>query len=302
MANHLITVFGGTGFLGRNIVHHLVVSEVAVRIVARHPYVPDLAGSSGQIELQTANIRDPASVAAAVKGATGVVNAVGLYVEKGEATFEAIHVEGAERVAQQTREAGIRKLVHISGIGADPASPSKYVRARAHGEQRVRNALSDAVILRPSVLFGPNDAFLSSLKTVTRLPVVPLFGQGTTRLQPVYVEDVARAVRQALEKPGTAGQIFELGGAGIYSYRDLVARVLAHLGRRRPLLPVPFTAWRLLARIASLLPNAPLTVDQVMLMETANVVGAGVGTFADLGIEPRSLEQMLPHCLGGSPP
>lgn len=297
MTNHLITVFGGTGFLGRVIVRQLLASGMTVRIAARHPSAPDLAGTDGQIELQSADIRNKDSVAQALSEATGVVNAVALYVEQGKATFQAIHVEGAERVARQSREAGIRSLVHISGIGADPASPSKYVRARALGEQRVHQALPDAVILRPSVLFGPHDAFLGSLKAVTRLPVVPLFGKGTTRLQPVYVEDVARAVLRALETPEAAGSIFELGGARIYSYREIVERVLAHLGRRRLLLPVPFAVWRLLARLASLLPNPPLTPDQVMLMENDNVAGSGVDTFDDLGIEPHSLEQMLSHCL-----
>lgn len=301
MAHDLITVFGGTGFLGRAIVRHFVESGVAVRIAARHPSAPEFAGASNQIELQSADVRDENSVAEAVNGATGVVNAVGLYVEKGKATFDTIHVEGAERIARRAREANIRKLVHISGIGADPGSASKYVRARAHGEQRVQSAFPEAVILRPSVLFGPNDAFLGALKTVTRLPVVPLFGKGTTRLQPVYVEDVARAVLQALETPGAAGRIFELGGAQIYSYRDILERVLAHFSRRRLLLPVPFPIWRLLARISSLLPNPPLTRDQVILMETDNVVGTGAGTFGDLGIEPYSLEQMLTHCLGNPP-
>jgi len=293
MTNHLITVFGGTGFLGRAIVRHLAKSGVTIRIAARHPYTPDLAGAGGQIELQTANVCDEDTVVEAVRGATGVVNAVGLYVEQGKATFDAIHVEGAERVARRAREAGIRRLVHISGIGADLASPSKYVRARARGEQRVRSTFPDAVILRPSVLFGPNDAFLSALEAATRLPVVPLFGTGATRLQPVYVEDVARAVLRVLETPGAAGRVFELGGARIYSYKDIVERVLAHFGRRRLLLPVSFTVWRLIARMASRLPNPPLTLDQVMLMETDNVVGTGVGTFGDLGIEPHSLEQNL---------
>lgn len=298
MTPYVITVFGGTGFLGHAIVRHLVESGVTIRIAARHPHAPALAGADSKIELQTTDVRNEDTVAKAISGATGVVNAVGLYVEQGKATtFEAIHVEGAERVARRAREAGIRRLVYISGIGADPTSPSKYVRARARGEQRVHSAFPNAVILRPSVLFGPNDAFLGSLKAVTRLPVVPLFGKGTTRLQPVYVEDVASAVRQVLEAHEIVGRIFELGGSQIYNYREIVEKVLAHFGRRRLLLPVPFSAWRMLARMASILPNPPLTPDQVTLMETDNMVGAGVGTFDELGIEPHSLEQMLSHCL-----
>jgi uncharacterized protein YbjT (DUF2867 family) len=298
MNNQLITVFGGTGFLGRTIVSHLVKSGARVRLAARHPRVPDLPQAGKQIELQTADVRDEDSVAKAVTGASGVVNTVGLYIERGEATFDAIHVVGAEHVAQRVNQAGISKLVHISGIGVDLTSSSAYVRARARGEQQVLRVFPDAVILRPSVLFGPNDAFLSSLQTVTRLPVVPLFGKGTVRLQPVYVEDVARAVLQALEVPGATGEIFELGGGCIYRYRGIVEQVLAHSNRRRLLLPIPFPLWKLLARAASLLPNPPLTLDQVILMETDNVVGAGVGTFQDFGIEPSSLEQKLAACLG----
>lgn len=302
MTHSMITVFGGTGFLGRVIVRRLMEADIGVRIAVRHPEVLDLPGAGRRIERHSADIRIEDSVAAAIQGATGVVNAVGLYVEKGkDMTFSVIHVEGAERVARRAREAGIRTLVHISGIGADPASSSKYVRARAHGEQRVRNAFPEAIILRPSVLFGPHDAFLGSLKALTRLPVIPLFGQGTTRLQPVYVEDVASAVLRALETPKTAGRIFELGGARIYSYREIVEQVLAHVGRRRLLLPVPFSAWKWLAGMTSFLPHPPLTPDQIILMETDNVVGSEVGTFADLGIEPHSLEQKLSPCLGTGP-
>jgi uncharacterized protein YbjT (DUF2867 family) len=298
MNYQIITVFGGTGFLGRAIVQQLAESGMTIRIAARHPHAPATAGTGGKIGLQTADIRDEDSVAKAVKGATGVVNAVGLYVEKGKTTtFDTIHVEGAERVARWAREAGIQRLLHISGIGVDASSPSKYVRARARGEQRIHSVFPDAVVLRPSVLFGLNDAFLGSLEAVTRLPLIPLFGKGTTRLQPVYVKDVASAVYRVLEIPETVGRIFELGGAQIYSYRNIVEMVLAHVGRRRPLLPVPFSIWRLLARIVSILPTPPLTVDQVILMETDNIIGSGVSTFADLGIKPHSLGQMLSHCL-----
>jgi uncharacterized protein YbjT (DUF2867 family) len=228
-----------------------------------------------------------------------VVNAVSLYVEQGGATFEAIHVRGAERLARLAREVGVSTLVHISGLGVDEASPSAYVRARAKGERCVREVMPEAVILRPSVLFGPGDAFLRSLEMITRhLPVIPLFGDGSTRLQPVYVEDVAAAIAQALERPDARGRIFELGGARVHTYREIVAMVLRHLGRRRLLMPVPFALWHALAATASLLPAAPLTRDQVYLLQTDNVVAADAATFADLGIEPRALEALLPECLG----
>jgi uncharacterized protein YbjT (DUF2867 family) len=294
-----IAVFGGTGFLGRAVVSRLTGSGMAVRVVARH------AGSAGGenrgrlVEYRTADIRDEAAVSATLRDADGVVNAVSLYVERpGGPSFEAIHVEGAERISALAGQAGVGSLVHISGIGAHEASASPYVRARARGEQRVRSAFPGAVILRPSVLFGPGDAFLRSLEMITRrLPVVPLFGRGNTRLQPVYVEDVAAGIERALQSPEARGRRFELGGAGVHTYREIIAMVLDHLHRRRLLVPVPFLAWHLLATVASVLPGPPLTRDQVILMETDNVVGHGMSGFSDLGITARAMEPLLGLCL-----
>lgn len=293
MARAPVTVFGGTGFLGGAVVRRLHAAGTPVRVAARHPGSPAADGDGGTAAGRVADVRDEDAVARAVAGAAAVVNAVGLYVERGGATFEAVHVEGAARVARCARAAGVERLVHISGIGADPRSRSRYVAARGRGEARVRDAFPDAVILRPSVLFGPGDAFLRTLDAVTRLPAIPLFGAGATRLQPVHVDDVAAAVARVLDDPGTAGRTYELGGAHVQSYRAIVEAVLAHHGRRRPLLPLPFAAWRLLAALASVLPTPPLTRDQVTLMEADSVVGPGVGTFADLGITPRGLADVL---------
>lgn len=294
MAHEPITVFGGTGFLGSAVVRRLAAAGTPVRVAARHAAVPESSGTNGgAVEPCVADVRDEDAVARAVAGAGGVVNAVGLYVERGGATFDAVHVEGAARVARCARAAGVERLVHISGIGADPRSRSRYVAARGRGEARVHTEHPEAVILRPSVLFGPGDAFLRTLDAVTRLPAVPLFGDGGTRLQPVHVDDVAAAATRALEEPAAVGRVFELGGAGVYSYRAIVEAVLAHHRRRRLLLPVPFPAWRLLATLASALPAPPLTRDQVALMEADSIVGAEVGTFADLGITPRALDDVL---------
>lgn len=299
MAQQWITVFGGTGFLGRCIVRALVDGGLPVRIAARRPEaVTGVDPTSEMIECCHADLHDTDSVKRALDGARGAVNAVSLYVEQGnKASFDSVHVDGAERLARMARDGGVERLVHISGIGVDTESDSAYVRARARGENRVRAVFPEATVLRPSVLFGPDDAFLTALSRVTQAPVLPLFGTGATRLQPVYVEDVARAVHQALIRPDTAGRVYELGGARVYSYRELVDLMLHYRQRRRLLLPFPFPLWRGLARLTSMLPRAPLTRDQVILMERDNRVEEGASGFADLGLEPNSLEALLDTCL-----
>ncbi len=299
MSHDITTVFGGTGFLGSRIVRALATSGRRVRIAARHPIRPDWASDGDVIELTNADIHDEGGVKRALADATSVVNAVSLYVESGgKNSFEAVHVKGAGRVARLSHAAGIRQLVLISGIGASASSPSAYVRARARGEESVRAVFRDAIIMRPSVMFGPRDALIANLARLSRLPMIPLFGRGETRLQPVLVDDVAQAVAKRIGDMGSGRSLFELGGARIYRYRELVERVLAHLGRHRPLVPVPFVLWRTLALLATPLPNPPLTRDQVLMMQEDNVVGNGVGTFTDLGITPHSLEEKLTCCLG----
>lgn len=292
-----ITVFGGTGFLGSAIARELVDAGQAVRIAARHPHLPEWAEDGDPLSLVSADIRDEASVVDALEGAGGAVNAVSLYVQSREARFASIHVEGAGRLARLAREAGLEGLVHISGIGSDSRSPSAYVRARAQGEAEVIAAFPKAVIVRPSVLFGPGDAFLGTLAGLTRLPVIPLFGRGETRLQPVHVVDVARAVVRLLGGNPPRWRLFELGGPEVIRYRDVLTLLLAYLERERPMVPVPFPLWHLLALLGSLLPNPPLTRDQVFLMQQDNCASEAVGTFAALDIAPRALRDSLPECL-----
>lgn len=298
MTASLCTVFGGTGYLGSAIIRRLLAQGWQVRIAARRPVPPEHGGSA--VQSAPCDVRDPGSVAAALEGARAAVNAVSLYVERrGADSFQSIHVDGARNVARAAREHRLAALVHVSGIGADPRSASRYVAARGRGEAAVREAMPEAILLRPSVLFGSGDAFLRTLHGLTRLPVVPLFGDGSTRLQPVHVDDVAAATSQALTAAGTAGRVLELGGAGVYSYRDILRRVMAARRRRRLLLPVPFALWRALARACAVLPSPPLTLDQVLLMQQDNIVGSGVATFAELDIAPRSLAEALPACLDG---
>jgi len=294
MSAMTVAVFGGTGFLGRRVVTRLAGRGAPVRAIARRPRPID----HPEVETARADVRDEPSVAAALQGAHAAVNAVGLYVESGGATFDAVHAEGAARVARCARAAGVERLVHISGIGADPVSRSAYVRARGVGEARVREAFPEAIILRPSVLFGPDDAFLRVLDELTRrLPAFVLFGRGETRLQPVFVDDVAEAVARALETPAASGRTLELGGPDVWRFRDIVARVLRHRRRRRLLVPLPFAAWEVLARAMALLPAAPITPDQVALMRRDNVADPECDGLAALGIEPRGLDGLLPECL-----
>ena len=302
MGQSVVTVFGGSGFLGRHIVGRLAGQGAKVRAASRHPERTDVPGTGvegGEIDSVYADVRDDASVASAVAGSGSVINAVGLYVERGAETFEAIHVRGAERVARHASRAGVERLVQISGIGADANSDSPYVRARAHGESAVQEAFEGATILRPSVLFGPGDAFFNSLARIAKVtPALPLFGNGGTRLQPVYVDDVAKAVAKILAEPRSRGRVYELGGPRTYSYRALLRLMLRQLGRRRLLLPLPFFVWELLADVMSLLPNPPVTRDQITLMRRDNVVGPGALSFTDLGIEPAAVEAVLPAYLG----
>ncbi|WP_018649533.1 MULTISPECIES: complex I NDUFA9 subunit family protein [unclassified Thioalkalivibrio] len=297
MRPDLITVFGGTGFLGRATVHELLDAGHPVRIASRHPALPDSLQNHPQLEHCRADIRDDADVARAVEGARGVINAVSLYVEQRDLRFTTIHVEGAARLARAAHKAGLERLVQISGIGADSRSPSPYIRARAEGEAAILREHPNAIIVRPSVLFGPDDAFVRNLAGLAPLPVIPLFGRGSTRLQPVHVTDIARALASLCADQPPTHSIYELGGPDILTYRQIVSLVLTHLGRKRPMLPIPFTVWHALAAVGSLLPNPPLTRDQLYLMQQDNVANPAFGTFADLGITPHSFEQSLPDCL-----
>ena len=294
MSLEAVTVFGGTGFLGRFVVQALVAAGHPVRVATRHP---PRRPTRGVDWLQT-DVREEASVRAAVAGAAGVVNVVGLYTERGAETFDAVHVTGAATVAREARGAGVERLVQISGIGADPSSPSRYVRARAQGEQRVREAFPEAIILRPSVLFGPGDALLNVLDRITAVvPVFPLIGSGDTRLQPVYAGDVAQAVLAALRHPEAPGHSYELGGPRAWRYREIVELILRHRGRRRWLLPIPMSLWQLLASLLSVLPSPPITRDQLALLRQDNVVDPQAPSFAALGLSPQGLDALLADCL-----
>lgn len=300
MTPRTVTVFGGTGFLGRRIVRHLHEAGHAVRIAARHPEQSRAPFGTGDTRLQavSADVHDDGAVAAAVAGAYGVVNAISLYVEQGKETFHAVHVAGALRVATQARAAGAERLLHVSGIGADAGSRSSYIRSRGEGEAAVRAAFPNAILLRPAVMFGPDDAFVRVIAGLLRqLPAYPLFGRGRTRLQPAFVEDVAAAAGRALEQAGDRPVTYECGGPRVYSYEALLRTVAQAMGRRPLLFPLPFPAWQALAAAAELLPHPPITRNQVALMRIDNVAAPDMLGFADLGIAPRPLEEILPAIL-----
>lgn len=303
MASNLVTVFGGSGFLGREIVKQLVAVDQHVRVAVRHPEAASALrrlGPVGGVEIMQADVSDESTVARAVAGAESVVNSVGHYVENPGATFHRIHALGAQHIARQARQAGVERLVQISGLGADAGSDSPYVRSRGIGDDLVRKEFDGVTILRPSAIFGPGDALLSKLAGIARLsPVVPLFGEGRTRLQPVFVEDVAKACLSALRDPSTAGRIFELGGPEVFAYRELVELLLERMGWQRVVVPVPFGVWDILAGVMAWHPDPPLTRDQVNLLRQDNVVEEGALTLADLDVRPSRLKDVLLACIGG---
>jgi NADH dehydrogenase len=295
MNDRIVTVFGGTGFLGRRVVRHLRKRGFSVRIASRHPDRGRelFALDDPQLQSVAANIHDGRSVADALAGAFGVVNAVSLYVEHGQETFHSVHVECAERVAAQARRAGER-LAHVSGIGSEPASPSLYICKRGEGELAVRAAFADATLIRPAVMFGPDDAFLTPiLKLLRRLPIYPMFGRGLTRLQPAYVEDVAEAIARALQDTDTHAITYECAGPRVYSYEEFLRAVAHEAGLKPILIPIPFAAWHALAWFAEMLPSPPVTRNQVELMQVDNVSSPEMPGFGELGISPHSVEELL---------
>lgn len=299
MAEKLITVFGGTGFLGRRVVRQALAAGWDVRAAARSPAPGVFAAQDRQPEQLAVDIRDPEAVAAAVRGAAGVVNAVALYVEDGRGSFETTHVIGASHVAQAAKRESAR-LVHVSGIGVDRRSRSPYIRARALGEERVLDAYPDSVILRPSALFGPGDALLSTMTSMIRwLPLIPLFGDGDSRVQPVHVDDVAQAVLAAMVRNEARGATYELGGPEVFTYRELLEGIARRLGCRRWFKPVSYRTWSLLAVLASPLPGSPITRDQIALVKRDNVV-AGDNTFESLGMDSESLRHVLDSVPSGA--
>ncbi|MBO6677819.1 MAG: complex I NDUFA9 subunit family protein [Parvibaculum sp.] len=304
-AGGTVTVFGGSGFLGRHIVHALARRGCRVRVAVRRPndamFLRPM-GVVGQVEPVQANIRDDASVKAALIGADAVVNLVGIMHESGKQTFEAVQAEGAGRIAKAAAEAGIPALVHISAIGADEDSPASYARSKAAGEKAVRAAFPGAAIVRPSIVFGPEDDFFNRFAAMARFsPALPLIGGGTTKFQPVYVKDVAEGVVRLLERSGTRGKTYEFGGPEVHTFRELMEETLRITARKRLLAPLPVPLAKLMSYVTQFIPNPPLTPDQVRLLGVDNVVSEEAvsekRTLEGLGVTPTALELVLPTYL-----
>lgn len=296
-----VTVLGASGFVGRYVVKHLAQRGAVVAAVSRNATQAGFLrpmGDVGQVALIDADLLDEARIAATVAGADAVVNAVGILHEGGRQRFEAAHHRGPALLARLAKAAGAQRFVHLSAIGADAAAPSAYARTKALGEAAVREAFPEATILRPSLVFGPEDAFFNRFAAMARcLPALPLIGGGRTRFQPVYVGDVAGAAVAGLERPDTAGGVYELGGPRVYTFRQLMEVMLREIGRRRMLVDVPFALAAVEAAVLEWLPNPLLTRDQVRMLKHDSVVSPGAAGLLDLGITPTALELVLPTYL-----
>lgn len=301
----LITVFGGSGFVGSQVVQDLARRGWRIRVAVRRPdraWKLQTSGHVGQIQAVRCDAVDPAQVEAALQDADAAINLIGVLYEAGSRSFEAMHVEAARNIAVGCAAARIDRLVHVSALGANPESAAKYASSKAAGEMAVREAKPDAVIIRPSIVFGAGDSFLNRFAAMASMsPALPLIGGGKTRFQPVYVGDVAEAVTRAVERPDATGRTFELGGPEVMTFKDVLELILRETRRRNGLIPLPFFAARglgALAQLTAVVGIAPaLTRDQVVLLEADNVVAEEAEGLPELGIEPTGIEAIAPSYL-----
>lgn len=312
MAGELITVFGGSGFVGRYVVRNLCRAGYRVRVAVRNPHLAGdqrLAGDVGQVQIVQANVRNRPSIARAVEGAWGVVNLVGILYEKGAQTFVGTQGLGAKNIAELSAAAGVERFVQLSAIGADDDGQAEYARTKADAEDSVREFMPGAVILRPSIIFGPEDDFFNRFADMARLsPALPAIGGGETKFQPIFVGDVAAAVMAGLQQEEAAGRTFELGGPETFTFKEILQYILKEIDRPRLLLPLPFFIAKPIGMVTGALfklwpfHEPPITSDQVDMLRSDNVVGetgdASIGTISDLGVtELESIEAIVPTYL-----
>ena len=307
MAVRRITVLGGSGFIGRHLVQRLAGEGWIVRVAVRDPQAAAFLkplGEPGQIIARRVDITDPQQLESVVTGSDAVVNLVGILYERGRRTFERLHVEAPRRLAKLCKTAGVKRFVHVSALGVSEAGAARYARSKAVGERVIRDTFQEAVLFRPSVVFGPEDDFFNRFATLARIsPILPVFtddipnGAGP-RFQPVYVGDVADALMQGITSSTCLGKTYELGGPKIYTLREILALVLRETGRRRLLVPVPFWMARLEARFLQYWPKPLLTPDQVTLLREDNVLSGTLPGFKALGLDPTAPEAIVPTYLG----
>ncbi len=301
MKQKVITVVGGTGFLGRYIVKLLAQQGYIIRVIARHPEAAlhlKMAGDVGQVVLMGGNLAKPETLADKLAGSYAVINLVGVLYEGGRQRFGTLHANGAEKLAQMAKAAGAQRFIQISALGVDKATTSHYARTKLLGEKAVLTAFPEATILRPSVVFGPEDNFYNQFARMAAFaPALPLIGGGKSCFQPVYVYDVANAVLSCLSKPQTKGQTYELAGPHVYSFKQILEYIMATAGKKRPLVRIPFAIASLMGLFAEWLPVPPITRDQVRLLKYNNVATAGAQGFAQLGIHPTAVEMVVPEYL-----
>lgn len=306
LRDEIITVFGGSGFVGRHVVRALAKAGYRVRVATRRPHLAQdlrVMGVVGQVQLVQANIRVPSSVERALEGTQGVVNLVGVLNENGRQSFARLHAQGAKTIAELAAQAGISRMIQVSAIGADENSASRYARTKAAGEQAVLKALPGATILRPSIIFGTDDGFFNRFGAMARFaPALPLFGGGKSRFQPVFAGDVAEAVVAAYESADAQGKTYELGGPGVYTFAELMRFILDETCRPRFLLPLPWAAGSVIASLSELIAVLPiveplLTRDQLVQLKSDNVVAENALTLADLGVTPETVESIVPAYL-----
>ena len=299
----LVTVFGGSGFIGRQTVRALAKRGLRIRVACRRPHLAyrlRMLGDVGQVEVVQANLRVASSIDRALDGAEACVNLVGVLYEQGRQRFQSLHGQGAAVVARSAAARGIGRLIQVSAIGADPDSPSKYARTKAMGEAAAREAVRRATIVRPSVVFGQEDNFFNRFAAMaTMSPALPLPGGGATRFQPVHVTDVAQAIATCVVDPATAGRTYELGGPSVFTFRELMQLTLAEIQRHRLLVPLPWPLAGLIGLAgdiqSAVLPFPPmLTSDQVALLHRDNVANPALPGLAELGIVPAAAEAIIP--------
>lgn len=295
-----VTVFGGSGFLGRYIVRRLARRGLRVRVATRHPNRAMFlkpCGDVGQIQLMYADIKKRGDIERALHGVDAAINLVGILAQSGRQKFSTLQAEAPGVIGTMAKKSKLRALVHVSAIGADEDSPSRYARSKAKGEAAIRKAFGKVTILRPSIVVGPEDDFFNRFAAIAKIfPVLPVVG-ADTKFQPVYVADVADATVRALLEDGYQSRIYELGGPGIYTFRELMRLMMDEIGIKRPIVNLPAGLAKFQAFFLQALPNPPLTVDQVKMLSRDNVVAKGARTFADLGLTPRPVESVIPDYL-----